>query len=185
MTPRKTRALLIAPLLAGCPLAASERGAADSAYDRHVVFDQSARALAYYGSEGTVTAPSSLELLGGRIPLDAGHFVVPSNSLRLTWKSATGGDWQAILKSHLQYGVTNNFDGDTLTLWCLSETGLRPEEAPRIHLEDRSEAGTFTINLLAGHGARRPVGAASSSAFGLPRDLPRHGRQRLQASEPL
>jgi hypothetical protein len=147
------RAILIALFFACGPLVAAERGIADSAYDRHVVFDHSGAAPAYYASDGFMTAPSSLELIGGRIPLDAAHFVVPSNSLRLTWKSATGGDWQAVLKVRKQYGVTSDFDGDTLSLWCLSDTGLTPDEAPHIFLEDMNEAGTVTINLLAGHGA--------------------------------
>jgi hypothetical protein len=149
------RTRLIAALfpLVSCSLAAAERGSSGALYDRHVVFDQSPAASAYYASYGTATAPSSLELVGGRIPLDAGHFIVPSNSLRLSWKSATGGDWRAVLKTRKEYGVVPDFDGDTLTLWCLSDTGLTPDDAPRIYLEDAYEAGTFSIGLLAGHGA--------------------------------
>jgi exo beta-1,2-glucooligosaccharide sophorohydrolase (non-reducing end) len=147
------RACLIVPLLACCSLAAAGREAAESTYDRHVVFNQCIPAQSYFASEGTVTSPSTLELVGGRIPLDAAHFVVPANSLRLTWQSATGGDWQAALKTRAHYGITDAFDGDTLTLWCLSETGLKPEEAPWIHLEDLAGAGTFTINILSGRGA--------------------------------
>jgi hypothetical protein len=147
------RASLIAMLLSSSTLAAAERGTVSAAYDRHVVFDQSAAASSYFGSEGTATAPSSLELLDGRIPLDPAHSVAPPNSLRLTWRSITGGDWQAVLKARRQYGVNEDFDGDTLTLWCLSGTGLTPDEAPWIHLEDQRKAGTTSINLLSGHGA--------------------------------
>ncbi|HEY1848076.1 MAG TPA: glucoamylase family protein [Opitutaceae bacterium] len=142
------RPCLLVPLVFSCSLAAAEHGVADSTYDRHVVFDQSIPAPTYFGSEGTVTAPSSLDLKSGRIPLDPAHFHVPSSSLRLTWTSVTGGDWQAVLKTRSHYGVTANFDGDTVTLWCYSETGLTPEQAPRIFLEDLNGKGTFTINLL-------------------------------------
>ncbi len=139
-----------------CPmLAASERGVAESSYDRHVVFDQCLPARSYYQSEGTVTAPSAIDLIDGRIPLDSAHFVVPPNSLRLTWKSVTGGDWQAMLKTRAHYGLINEFDGDTISFWCLSPSGLTPEDAPRIHLVDASGAGTFTIGMLAGRGALR------------------------------
>jgi|CZKI01.1.fsa_nt_gi hypothetical protein len=147
------RVLALAPLIL-CPLlAASERRPVESSYDRHVVFDQNVPARSYSLSEGTVTAPSAFDLVNGRIPLDSGHFVVPPTSLRLTWKSATGGDWQAKLKTRSRYGLLNDFDGDTITFWCLSPTGLAPDDAPRIRLEDADGAATFTINMLSGRGA--------------------------------
>jgi hypothetical protein len=147
------RVLAVATLLS-CPLlSASERGPAESTYDRHVVFDQGLPATSYYQSEGTVTVPSAIDLVGGRIPLDTAHFVIPPNSLRLTWKSATGGDWRATLKTRAHYGLINDFDGDTVSFWCFSADGLSPDEAPRIHLEDADGAGTFTINILIGRAA--------------------------------
>jgi exo beta-1,2-glucooligosaccharide sophorohydrolase (non-reducing end) len=147
------RVCLLALLLTGSTLSAAERGAAESAYDRHVVFDQCLPARSYYRSYGWVTAPSSVDLIAGRIPLDAEHFHVPANSLRLSWKSSTGGDWRMTLKTRSRYGLIDNFDGDMLTLWCLSDTGLTVDQAPRIHLEDADTNGTFTINLLSGIGA--------------------------------
>ncbi len=147
------RVLAIAPLFFSSLLAASERGAAESTYDRHVVFDQSLPARSYYESEGMVTAPSVIDLVGGRIPLDSAHYVTPPVSLRLTWKSVTGGDWQAMLKTRAHYGLVNDFDGDTISFWCLSSTGLAPGAAPRIHLLDAGGSGTFTISMLAGRGA--------------------------------
>ncbi len=147
------RALAFAPLLLGPLLAAPERGLVESSYDRHVVFDQAIPARSYCRSEGTVTAPSAIDLVGGRIPLDSEHFLVPPDSLRLTWRSATGGDWQAMLKTRARYGLVNDFDGDTVSFWCFSATGLAPEESPRIHLEDADGGATFTINMLRGRGA--------------------------------
>jgi exo beta-1,2-glucooligosaccharide sophorohydrolase (non-reducing end) len=147
------RALAIAPLFL-CPLlAAFERGGAESLYDRHVIFDHSIAAPSYFQSWGTVTPPSSIDLVAGGIPLDSEHFVVPPNSLRLTWKSGTGGDWRAVLKTRAHYGLINDFDGDTITFWCYSANGLSPGDAPRIHLEDVDGAGTFTINMLLGREA--------------------------------
>ena len=150
------RALALAPLFF-CPLlAAYDRGGAESLYDRHVVFDHSIAAQFYYQSWGTVTPPSTIELVGGAIPLDSEHFVVPPNSLRLAWKSSTGGDWRATLKTRAHYGLVNDFDGDMISLWCFSATGLTPDESPRIHLEDADGSGTFTINLLTGRDALPP-----------------------------
>jgi len=147
------RALAIVPLLLWPLQAAPERGAVESTYDRHVVFDQSPPARSYYRSEGTVTAPSAIDLVNGRIPLDSEHYVIAPTSLRLTWKSATGGDWQAMLKTRARYGLVNDFDGDMVSFWCLSATGLAPDDSPRIHLEDADGAATFTIGMLGGRGA--------------------------------
>ena len=147
------RVCLLAPLLLCTPLLASERGTAESTYDRHVILDQCLPARAYFESGGMVTAPSSVELIDGEIPLDAAHHHVPGSSLRLSWTSATGGDWRTILKTRAHYGLINSFDGDMLTFWCYSETGLSPQEAPHMHLEDADGGATFTISILSGRGA--------------------------------
>jgi hypothetical protein len=52
-----------------------------------------------------------------------------------------------------RYGRDLVFEGDTLSLWCYSESGLSPDEAPRINLQDTSGVGAGTINLLATSGA--------------------------------
>ncbi len=147
------RVRLLAPLLLCTPLLASERGTAESTYDRHVVLDQCLPARAYFESGGMMTAPSSVELIDGEIPLDAAHHHVPGSSLRLSWTSATGGDWRTVLKTRAHYGLINSFDGDMLTFWCYSETGLSPQEAPHMHLEDADDGATFTISILSGRGA--------------------------------
>ena len=147
------RPLVFASLALCSVLAAADRRPAESSYDRHVVFDQSYPARSYFLSEGTVTEPSAIELVDGRIPLDSGHFAVPPASLRLTWKSATGGDWRATLKTRARYGLVNEFDGDAISFWCFAPSGLAPEDAPHIHLEDADGAGTFTIGMLAGRGS--------------------------------
>jgi hypothetical protein len=104
-----------------------------------------------------VVAPSKLELVHGKFPVDTNHFLSPPNSLRLKWKSAPGGDWHLKIKSRMRYGRHPVFEGDTLSLWCFSETGLSPEESPRISLQDTSDKGSATITLLADCG-RLPAG---------------------------
>ena len=137
-------------LLTASATSAADRGTAESLYDRHVVFDQAIPAAAYYESEGAVTAPSAVDLVDGLIPIDREHFHVAANSLRVTWKSAPGGDWRTAIKTRAHYGLIDDFDGDSVSLWCLSETGLDYAASPRIHLEDVDSNGTFTINLLDG-----------------------------------
>jgi len=124
----------------------------ESFYDRHVVFDNSFADQSYDRSEGMVVAPSKLELAGGKFPVDTNHFKTPPNSLRLKWLSAPGGDWRMKLKSPKQYGRNLHFQGGTLSFWCFSETGMTPEESPRITLQDTNDFGSGTIALLADSG---------------------------------
>lgn len=146
------RALHFLPFILLSTAVAAERGTAESLYDRHVVFDHGPPTESYFESGGLVTAPSAIDLVDSRLPLDSGHFLVPPNSLRLSWKSSPGGDWRAKLKTRSHYGLIDDFDGDMVSFWCFSDTGLTPEQAPRIHLEDIDSNGTFTISVLAGRG---------------------------------
>ena len=132
---------------------AAERGTTESLYDRHVVFDQSLPTDSYFQSEGTVTAPSVLELIDSKIPLATSPSLVPPNSLRLQWKSASGGDWRASVKTRDHNGLRDNYDGDTVSMWCFSEAGLDYKSAPLIFLEDADGNGTFAINLLEHNGS--------------------------------
>ncbi len=144
------RALSLALILTGTAALAAERGSTESIYDRHVIFDQSEPLACYGPSEASVIAPSTLDIIDGHIPLDAAHATVPPRSLRLTWKAATGGDWKAALFTRSHYGLVDDFDGDTLTMWVLSPASLSEDQAPRIHLLDAGGNGTFAISLLEG-----------------------------------
>ena len=44
-------------------------------------------------------------------------------------------------------------DGDTLSLWCYATEELKPDDAPRIFLQDARDAGVTTISLLTGRDA--------------------------------
>src|SRR5579863_8869652 len=102
------RMRLLVPLLFCSSLLGMERGTTESLYDRHVVFDHAVPAPSYFQSGGMVTPPSAIDLVGGEIPLDPGHYRVPAICLRLTWTSATGGDWRTTLKTRAHYGLVNN-----------------------------------------------------------------------------
>lgn len=128
-----------------------------TAYDRHVVFDTSLPDRGYYYSQGTVVAPTELEIVEGRIPVETAKFVSPPNGLRLKWKSARGGDWQMTLKAANRYGRRFEFEGDTLTLWCFSESELSADESPRVSVQDANGVSLPTITLLTGQ-ERLPAG---------------------------
>ena len=74
-------------------------------YDRHIAFDNSVSSKSFYYSHGSSIAPSELELVNGRFPVETNHSVTPPNSLRLKWRSRTGGGWLMELQVHTRYGM--------------------------------------------------------------------------------
>lgn len=125
---------------------------AQSSYMHHVIFDNGLADRSYYHSEGKVVAPSVLELVNGKLPVETGHWFSPPNSLRLKWKAGVGGSWLVILKTSRHYGRGFGLEGDTLSFWCYSEEGLTPDESPRLNLVDETESWASAIPLLAKHG---------------------------------
>jgi hypothetical protein len=91
-------------------------------------------------------------MVDDKLPVETNHFVSPPNSLRLKWTSVLGGNWQMLLKSVQQDDRNVSFEGDTISFWCYSETGLSTEASPRIALQDWDGIGTATIALLADYG---------------------------------
>lgn len=96
-------------------------------HDRHVFFENSAADGSYYHSEASVVAPSTLEIVDGKSPVDVRRFSSPPNSLRLAWKSAPGGDWRWAVKTVNRYGRRFDLEGDALVLWCYADEPLAPE----------------------------------------------------------
>lgn len=121
---------------------------AQSEYDRHVIFDNSLADRFYYHSHGSAVAPSTLEIVAGKFPVEDQKFFTPPNSLRLKWNSQFGGDWRMALKVVSHYGRRFEFSGNTLFLRCYSETELSREESPLIALQDARGAVTPDIKLI-------------------------------------
>src|SRR5258708_30240655 len=68
---------------------------AETEYYRHILFDNSLESDAYYYSAGKVSSPSSLELDHGKLPVSKTIFYTPPNALRLKWRLAPAGGWEA------------------------------------------------------------------------------------------
>ena len=86
----KVRALMVLLVL---PVATLAYGIHD-----RTAFDNSFSYRSYYYSDGLVISPSELDLINSKVPIDEAHYVSPPNSLRLKWRSQTGGDWLISLK---------------------------------------------------------------------------------------
>lgn len=121
-------------------------------HDRHVFFENSAADRSYYHSEASVVAPSTLDIVDGKSPVDDQRFISPPNSLRLRWKSAPGGDWRWALKTVSRYGRRFDLEGDALSLWCYSDAPLTPDHSPRIGVRYADGTGLPAIALLKYHG---------------------------------
>ena len=123
---------------------------AQTFYDRHVIFDNSLSDRGYDASKSYLIAPSSLELGENKFPVETNHFVSPPNSLRLKWRSATGGDWRLTLEIPRRYARTFRFEGNAITFWCFADTEINAGNSPRFFLQDADENGTPSIALVTG-----------------------------------
>jgi hypothetical protein len=126
-------------------------------YDNHVIFDFSPSDSGYDASDSYLVPPSTLETSDGKFPVDSRHFVSPPNALRLRWRSATGGDWQMILKVRRRNTRPRSFQGSALVFWCFSESELPAAASPLIYLRDSATGSTPAIRLVAGD-SRIPAG---------------------------
>ncbi|GAC1674848.1 MAG: hypothetical protein PVS2B2_09320 [Candidatus Acidiferrum sp.] len=119
---------------------------ADTNYYRHTFFDNSITHDAYYYSYGKPSAPSRLELVNGKLPVESKNFLTPPNALRLNWQSAPSGGWDAGIRI---VNVRNqiNFIGDMLFLWCFSAQEIAAKDLPLFRLEDNDENFTAPLNL--------------------------------------
>jgi exo beta-1,2-glucooligosaccharide sophorohydrolase (non-reducing end) len=103
-----------------------------SDYYNHLIFDNSLTGRSYYYSRGAYVAPSTLDLIDDKIPIASDRFFNPPNSLKLAWRSRTGGDWRAEVYVERWRGRARSFDGDTLSLWCYSEQAVASALLPMI-----------------------------------------------------
>ena len=126
-------------------------------YDDHVIFDFSPSDSGYDASDSYLVPPSTLETSDGKFPVDSKHFVSPPNALRLRWRSASGGDWQMILKVRRRHTRPRSFQGSSLVFWCFSDSELTAAASPLIYLRDSEKGSTPAIRLVEGEG-RIPAG---------------------------
>lgn len=120
---------------------------AQSSYEHHVAFDNSLTDRSHYYSQGSVVSPSELELAEEKFPVEVARFVSPPNSLRLKWRSMSGGDWQLSLNLRRRHASVD-YAGDTLSFWCYSDSEIAADQSPLINLRDDNGTGTPSIRLI-------------------------------------
>ena len=120
-----------------------------SRYFLSTFFDNSLTSDAYYYSAGQASAPSTLDLMNGKLPVETGQFRTPPNALRLRWKSMTGGGWEAEIRLYQWRNREINFAGNALVFSCYAPEEIRPEEFPRLALKDKDNHFTEPLNISA------------------------------------
>jgi hypothetical protein len=123
-------------LAAALTLACTNWVCADTGYYRHSFFDNSIAVDVYYESSGKASAPSTLLLENGKLPVENKIFFTPPNALRLEWQSASNGGWEAKIDVVKFRNRKIKFEGDSLYFWCFSPQGMPAADLPVLRILD-------------------------------------------------
>jgi exo beta-1,2-glucooligosaccharide sophorohydrolase (non-reducing end) len=126
-------------------LAASTQACAQ--YDQHVVFDNVRADHWFYYSNGSAVAPSTVELDHEHLPLATDTVHSPPNSLRLSWRSLTGGSWEVSINTVRGWRPIP-LTGDTLSFWVRADAPLAADDAPRLAIVGDTGVAPPAISLL-------------------------------------
>ncbi len=128
-------------------LAAMPEARADQHYSGEVFFENSLAAGSYPYSKGTITAPSALHLVDGKLPVETREYISGPNALELRWTSAVNGGWDAELDLYRWRNRIVDWRGSSLFLWLWSEEGIAAGSLPKIALADLDEGHTAPLPL--------------------------------------
>jgi exo beta-1,2-glucooligosaccharide sophorohydrolase (non-reducing end) len=130
---------------------------ANTAYYRHIVFDNSLAPEAYFYSSGTANGPSFLENLNNRLPADKETFLTPPNAIRLQWQSQPGGGWEAEIRLDNFRNRFPGLHGHNLYIWCYSRDPIAAADLPLLVLSNMRTGmqvaefpASFTLPLALG-----------------------------------
>ena len=146
-TAMTVRSLAVRAAAIAIALAATAMRANASDYDRHVVFDNSVAPDAYYWGSGSLVAPSSLALAGGKLPVDdravrqpselpAAVVAVPARR-RLARDAGPRKHWGGL-----------DYAGDTLSFWATPSRNSPPTRRRWSTSPIRRGEGSPAIRLL-------------------------------------
>ena len=138
-------------------LSAATAASAQTAYYRHAVFDNSPQPATYWDSAAQATAPSTVEGKDGRLPVETAVFLSPPNALRIAWRSAPGGAWDAEIHAANFPNRFPEMQGDTLFFWVYSPQAIAANDLPNVMLSDARSGlqvaefpGSFTVPVALG-----------------------------------
>ncbi len=117
-----------------------------------MLFDNSLGSGAYFYSSAGAVAPSTLDALDNRLPVETAHFKSPPNALRLSWQSRADGGWDASI--HL-LDFRNRYpelSGNTLILWVYAPKKIAASDLPDFVLstaQDGLQVAEFPASFTA------------------------------------
>ena len=127
--------------------AATGAATADTLYYHHIFFDNSLEHDAHFYSSGNASAPSTLTLIHGKLPVETKFFYTPPNALRLEWTSARNGGWDARIDVMRFRDREISFIGSNLFFWCYSPDGIPGRALPEIRIVDTSSQFSRALKL--------------------------------------
>ncbi|MHB1838597.1 MAG: glucoamylase family protein [Acidobacteriaceae bacterium] len=120
---------------------------ADRNYSQQMFFENSLSPDNYFYSEGKASAPSSLTLVAGKLPIETTTFISGPNALELQWLSAPLGGWEATLHLYLWRNRYAYFPGQNLYMWLYAPNGMSAKYLPKIVLQDTERNFTQPLEL--------------------------------------
>ncbi len=117
-------------------LCVAHPAAAQTDYYRHVFFDNSNQREVYWPSTAAQTEPSELRAVGWRLPVESNVFRTAPNAIRIEWKSAHGGSWDAQIQFVSFPNRFPDFVGGTLYFWVYSPEAIAAADLPDMMLSD-------------------------------------------------
>jgi exo beta-1,2-glucooligosaccharide sophorohydrolase (non-reducing end) len=134
---------------------------ADQNYSQQVFFENSLSPNDYFYSNGRASAPSSIRLIDGKLPVESAEFVSGPNALSLEWTSQPTGGWAVELRLYRWRNRILDFPGADLWFWLYSPNGIHAQALPKLALRDNDgnfteplTIGSFTSGLAAGKWTR-------------------------------
>lgn len=127
--------LLVLLLAFEAHLAAAQSPAPFYPYYEHIVFDNSLEPDAYFYSGGRASAPSTLKLVDGKLPVEQRIVHTPPNALRLEWTSTAEGGWVGGLEYVKFRDRPPVLKGSVLSFWCYAPEAIPGSELPGLRLE--------------------------------------------------
>lgn len=114
----------------------------------YIFFSDSPDKVFYDWSWGFTSGTSTLEKVGEKFPVDTAHHYQGTNSLRLHWKSNTGGDWGiAVAQMGTPWPVHDVTKMDSLALWVYAQDSVKKADLPLLYLEDNTNKKSSRVML--------------------------------------
>jgi exo beta-1,2-glucooligosaccharide sophorohydrolase (non-reducing end) len=137
---------------------------ADQNYSQQIFFENSLSPGSYFYSQGRASAPSTLQLIDGKLPVETSQFVSAPNALELEWESKAEGGWSVEVRLYEWRNRAIDFPGNYLWIWACAPDGMRARDLPRLALRDKEgdftqpiDVGAFAPDLAAGKWTRLRV----------------------------